>query len=56
MMTAAGTQVPAPPLHLAAARPWYGTQRHFGKYLTRARTWQIAQVPRATGHTFLDYT
>lgn len=55
-MTAAGTQVPAPPFRLAAARPRYGTQRHFGKYLTRARTWQIAPVRRATGRTFLDYT
>lgn len=55
-MTAAGTLVPAPPFRLAAARPSYGAQRHFGKYLTRAQTWPIVQVPRATGRTFLDYT
>ncbi len=54
-MTAAGTHVPAPPLR-PAIRVSRGPQRHFGKYLTRARRWQIASVPRPTGRTFLDYT
>ncbi|CAD9218111.1 hypothetical protein BCEN4_1190029 [Burkholderia cenocepacia] len=42
-MTAAGTPVPAPSFRIAATRPRGGRQRHFVKYLTRARNWQIGQ-------------